>query len=154
MVLQMVVTASTPSTAWYSTCTMEIPKLSINNEVTVSAGFQSVLELQMLKTTKTKKTKHNLRNGIVSYIETVWFLFVPYCYSLALLKSSFPSNPFYSYLLSLPFLYLSLKINLRERDMGGERRSPKQTPHWAKPTAPCGAQSHHPEPEPNQESDA
>ena len=50
---------------------MEIPKLSINNEVTVSAGFQSVLELQMLKTTKTKKTKHNLRNGIVSYIETV-----------------------------------------------------------------------------------
>lgn len=50
---------------------MEIPKLSINNQVKVSAGFQSVLGQQMLKTTQRKKTKHNSGNGIVGYIEAL-----------------------------------------------------------------------------------
>lgn len=50
---------------------MEIPKLSINNQVKVSAAFQPVLGQQMLKTTKRKKTKHNSGNGVVGYIEAL-----------------------------------------------------------------------------------
>lgn len=64
-------TCTLHSTAWHSTCTMEIPKLSINNQVKVSAAFQPVLGQQMLKTTKRKKTKHNSGNGVVGYIEAL-----------------------------------------------------------------------------------
>ena len=76
--------------------------LNINNQLKVSGGFPSVMETQILKTTKRKKTKHNSGNGTIGNVELSDFCLYHPANPKHFCNLFFLSNSSYSQPLSFP----------------------------------------------------